>query len=112
MAVAFATLVTNADYGLGALALARSLRQTGSEAPLYVLAGPGADGLDALEALRIVPVLASPALPGTCAEIWRRLGLDGTPQDQRLPEAAAWGGYPGGLPVSKGPPLFPRLPAE
>jgi methionyl-tRNA synthetase len=32
--------------------------------------------------------------------------------DQRLPEAANWGGYPGGLPVPKGPPLFPRLPAE
>ena len=42
------------------------------------------------------------------AEIWRRLGLPGSPADQRLPEAAAWGGYPGGLPVEKGPPLFPR----
>jgi hypothetical protein len=26
-----------------------------------------------------------------------------------LPGAAAWGGYPGGLPVTKGAPLFPRL---
>jgi methionyl-tRNA synthetase len=63
---------------------------------------------DALEALRIVTVLASPAMPIATAEIWRRLGLPGTPADQRLPDAAAWGGYPGGLPVEKGPPLFPR----
>ena len=63
---------------------------------------------DALEALRIVTVLVSPAIPAASAEIWRRLGLPGSPADQRLPEAAAWGGYPGGLAVEKGPPLFPR----
>jgi methionyl-tRNA synthetase len=63
---------------------------------------------DALEALRIVAVLASPAVPQACAEVWRRLGLPGSPADQRLPGAAGWGGYPGGLPVEKGPPLFPR----
>jgi len=66
---------------------------------------------DALEVLRIVAVLASPAVPGAAAEIWHRLGLSGSPQDQRLPAAAAWGGYPGGLPVTKGRPLFPRLSA-
>jgi len=63
---------------------------------------------DALEALRIVAVLASPAVPNAARELWRRLGLDGAPDDQRLPEAARWGGYPGGLPVEKGDPLFPR----
>ncbi|MEA2703336.1 MAG: methionyl-tRNA synthetase, partial [Actinomycetota bacterium] len=63
---------------------------------------------DALEALRIVALLAWPAVPSSSTEIWRRLGLPGSPADQRLPEAAAWGGYPGGLPVEKGPPLFPR----
>jgi methionyl-tRNA synthetase len=63
---------------------------------------------NALEALRIVAVLATPAVPSTTAEIWRRLGLPGTPDEQRLPAAAAWGGYPGGLPVEKGPALFPR----
>ena len=64
---------------------------------------------DALEALRIVSVLASPAIPTTAQEAWRRIGLSGSVIDQRLPEAASWGGYPGGLPVTKGPPLFPRL---
>jgi methionyl-tRNA synthetase len=63
---------------------------------------------DALEVLRIVAVLASPALPTKCTEVWRRIGLSGSPAEQRLPEAAAWGGYPGGLPVEKGSPLFPR----
>jgi len=62
----------------------------------------------ALEALRIVAVLAFPAVPAASTEVWRRLGLAGSPADQRLPEAAAWGGYPGGLSVEKGKPLFPR----
>jgi methionyl-tRNA synthetase len=63
---------------------------------------------DALEALRIVAVLASPALPTTCQAVWERLGLPGAVVDQRLPEAATWGGYPGGATVVKGDGLFPR----
>ncbi|MCB1883870.1 MAG: glycosyltransferase family 8 protein [Geminicoccaceae bacterium] len=47
---AWVTLVTNADYGLGALALARSLKRVGSAYPLVVLATGGAGGLEALEA--------------------------------------------------------------
>jgi methionyl-tRNA synthetase len=72
--------------------------------------GPAVDAVlgAALEALRIVAVLACPAVPGAAAEVWRRLGLEGSPADQRLPAAAAWGGYPGGLAVEKGTPLFPR----
>jgi methionyl-tRNA synthetase len=72
--------------------------------------GPGVDAVmgDALEALRIVTVLASPALPAVAREIWRRLGLPGAPDQQRLPDAVRWGGYPGGLTVEKGDPLFPR----
>ncbi|MGH9138810.1 MAG: methionine--tRNA ligase [Acidimicrobiales bacterium] len=75
--------------------------------------GPDVDAVlgDALEVLRIVAVLASPAVPEACAEIWRRIGVSGAPEEQRLPDAAAWGGYPGGLPVEKGPSLFPRLTA-
>jgi len=73
--------------------------------------GPEVDGVmgDALEALRIVAVLASPAIPRSCAEIWRRIGLAGRPTDERVPGAVAWGGYPGGLPVERGAPLFPRI---
>ena len=61
------------------------------------------------EALRIVAILASPAIPASSAEIWRRIGLPGRPDEQRVPDAVAWGGYPGGLPVEKGTPLFPRI---
>ena len=67
---------------------------------------------DALEALRIVAVLAFPAMPQTCEEIWQRIGLIGTAASQRLPDSARWGGYPGNLPVVKGPPLFPRKQAD
>jgi methionyl-tRNA synthetase len=78
--------------------------------PWKLDAGPAVDAVlgDALEALRIVAVLASPAVPRACAEIWRRIGLTGSPLDERLPAAVTWGGYPGGLAVEKGEPLFPR----
>ncbi|HUJ64766.1 MAG TPA: class I tRNA ligase family protein, partial [Acidimicrobiales bacterium] len=73
--------------------------------------GPEVDAVlgDALEVLRIVAVLASPALSRASREIWRRIGLTGEPSEQRLPEAAIWGGYPGGLPVERSGPLFPRI---
>jgi methionyl-tRNA synthetase len=72
--------------------------------------GPAVDAVlgDALEVLRLVSLLVSPAMPSTASEIWRRIGLDGAPQDRRLPADAVWGGYPGGMAVEKGEPLFPR----
>jgi methionyl-tRNA synthetase len=73
--------------------------------------GPAVDAVmgDALEALRIVAVLASPAVPAASQAVWDRIGLAGRVEDQRLPAAAVWGQYPGGLPVVKGDPLFPRI---
>ncbi|MGH9189826.1 MAG: methionine--tRNA ligase [Acidimicrobiales bacterium] len=72
--------------------------------------GPSVDAVlgDALEALRIVTVLASPAMPSACAEVWRRIGLAGSPGDGPLGVAATWGGHPGSVRVEKGSPLFPR----
>ncbi len=65
---------------------------------------------DCLEVLRIVALLASPVIPRAAAELWSRLGLDGTPEDQRLPGAAAWGAVPtAGNALVKGAALFPRL---
>ncbi len=76
---------------------------------------PGADldGVmgDALEVLRIVAIMAHPAIPAACNAIWERIGLTGSPGDVRLPDAAKWGQYPGGLPVVKGEALFPRIKA-
>ena len=78
--------------------------------PWKTEAGPAVDAVmgDALEALRIVALLASPAVPATSQAVWARIGLPGLVADQRLPDAAAWGGYTGGLTVTKGDPLFPR----
>ena len=55
--------------------------------------GPAVDAVlgDALEALRIVAILSSPALSRAAQEIWRRLGLPGRVDDQRLPDGAAPG---------------------
>ncbi len=63
---------------------------------------------DALEALRIVVLLANPALPTTTQEIWRRIGLAGRITDCRIDTDARWGRYPAGASVEKGEPLFPR----
>jgi methionyl-tRNA synthetase len=75
--------------------------------------GPRLDAVlgDALEALRIVAILASPAIPATAQAIWERIGLPGSIGDQRVHADVAWGGYPGGLRVTKGPSLFPRITA-
>jgi methionyl-tRNA synthetase len=93
----------------------RLIRETNalleSNEPWKAEPGPDVDAVlgDALEALRIVAILASPAVPRTSEEVWRRIGLDGAAAGQRLPEAAVWGAYPGGLAVEKGAPLFPRI---
>jgi len=90
------------------------IRETNAELedkePWKAEPGPQVDAVlgSALESLRIVAVLASPAMPDTCAEIWRRIGLPGRPDGQHLPEALAWGGYGGGVAVEKGEALFPR----
>jgi len=90
------------------------IRATNSELesnePWKATPGPEVDAVlgSALEALRIVALLTWPAMPDTCAEIWRRLGLPGAPDECVLPADANWGGYPGGLEVEKGAALFPR----
>lgn len=59
---AYATLVTNDDYALGALTLARSLKTAGCAAPLIVMATSDVDGLDALETAgaSVLPVAQPP----------------------------------------------------
>ena len=63
---------------------------------------------DCLESLRIVALLASPLIPNAAGELWRRLGLAGRPEGERLPDAAAWGRLSPGATLDKGAPLFPR----
>jgi methionyl-tRNA synthetase len=86
-------------------------------APWKLDPGPVVDGVlgDALEVLRIVAVLISPVMGDSAAEIWRRLGLAGSPgaPGNAGPDGVLdWGGYPGGLSVEKGTPLFPRRAVE
>ncbi len=73
--------------------------------------GPDVDRVmgDSLEAIRIVTILASPAIPNAAQETWERIGMEGLVTDQRLPDACAWGGYPGGVALVSGDPLFPRM---
>ena len=63
---------------------------------------------DALEALRIVTLLAFPAIPDTAREIWRRIGMTTDVEQCRIPLDTEWGLYQAGSPVEKGTPLFPR----
>ena len=63
---------------------------------------------DALEALRIITLLAYCAIPDTAKEIWRRIGMTSNIEECRIPTDTAWGLYPPGSPVEKGDPLFPR----
>jgi methionyl-tRNA synthetase len=92
----------------------RLIRETNAELeatePWKAPPGPVVDGVlgSALEALRIVALLVAPAMPASAGELWRRLGLEGRPEDCRVPLDAAWGGYPGGRRVVRGGPLFPR----
>jgi methionyl-tRNA synthetase len=83
-------------------------------APWKLEPGPELDAVmgDALEAIRLVAILASPALPNVVEEIWRRIGLEGSPTAAPFDEVSAWGGYPGARPVRKGEPLFPRMKSD
>lgn len=71
---AYVTLVTNADYGRGALALARSLAQANAAHPLVVLATENAGYLDELasEGCRIVEI----SRPDLSAEFLARHSRD------------------------------------
>ena len=45
-------------------------------------------------------------------ELWRRIGMPGRPEHQRLPDAARWGQLVPGARLEKGAPLFPRRDVE
>jgi methionyl-tRNA synthetase len=64
---------------------------------------------EALEALRLIALLAAPVMPGAAERLWLQLGVPEALSAQRLPEAAAWGLLVPGTKTSKGEALFPRL---
>jgi len=65
---------------------------------------------DVVEAVRIAALLLLPVMPGSCAEILRRMGERRDPADLRLEADAAWSGF-GERVVLKADPLWPRLEA-
>jgi methionyl-tRNA synthetase len=85
-----------------------------THAPWKMQPGEAVDAVmgDALEAIRLVSILISPAMPGVADEIWRRLGLEGSPSAVPFTAAVEWGQYPGGLRVTKGESLFPRIQSD
>ena len=122
LAAAAVAAVEGATAGWDAVAPSRALESTWrliretnayleSREPWKLDPGPEVDAVlgDALEVLRIVTILASPALPRTAQEIWERIGLDGRVTDQRVPADVTWGAYPAGSLVIKGAPVFPRI---
>ncbi len=62
-----------------------------------------------VEAVRIAALLLWPAMPSSCAEIWRRMGAAGPIAESRLDRDAAWTG--GARRIVQGPALWPRLEA-
>ena len=83
-------------------------------APWKMEPGPELDAVmgDALESIRLVAILAAPAIPQVCAVIWRRIGLAGTPTDESFATSSQWGRYRATLPIEKGEPLFPRIKTD
>jgi methionyl-tRNA synthetase len=83
-------------------------------APWKMEPGPDVNDVmgNALEAIRLVAILASPAMPAICEEIWKRIGLSGSPTDRTFDESARWGLYSGGLTLARGIPLFPRIKSD
>jgi methionyl-tRNA synthetase len=65
-----------------------------------------------LESIRIAALLFAPVMPGTSAEVYRRLGLGNVAAEQDQTAAAAWGGLPANLQTTIGEPLFMRLDAK
>jgi len=69
----------------------------------------------AAEALRGVAVLHHAAMPKTAAALWRMIGAEtgiGDLAAQDVRSAGRWGQLPAGVTLTKGEPLFPRLPDE
>jgi methionyl-tRNA synthetase len=72
--------------------------------------------LDALlyelvEGLRWLSLLLFPYMPAKATEIWRQLGLTGTPE-LRWPDELVWGRLAAGTQTQPGEPLFPRIDAN
>jgi methionyl-tRNA synthetase len=62
----------------------------------------------AAESLRILVVLAHPALPQATAKIWLQLGQSGALGETRI-DQLAWGALRSGTAIGESAPIFPRV---
>ena len=92
-------IASETPYGVSALVLRHM--------PDVVVLDVRMPGLNGVQLAHVIAELELPR-PPTVA-LWSSLGLPGAPTDVRVPDGLAWGGYPGGLRVTKGAPLFPRI---
>ena len=65
-----------------------------------------------LESIRISAHLLAPFMPQTSVEVLRRMGATGELECDDLVAACEWGQLAGGVKVTKGDALFPRLAAK
>ena len=65
-----------------------------------------------LESIRISAHLLAPFMPQTSVEVLRRMGATGELDCDDLAAACEWGQLAGGVEVTKGDALFPRLAAK
>jgi methionyl-tRNA synthetase len=63
---------------------------------------------DLCEGLRFTSILLFPFMPAKAGEMWRQLGLTGTP-DVRWSEALQWGALAANTQTAPGEKLFPRI---
>jgi methionyl-tRNA synthetase len=63
---------------------------------------------EAVEALRIVVVLAHPAIPNATDRIWTQLGFSSKLENERI-DTLSWGQLEGGTRIERGEAVFPRV---
>ncbi len=61
------------------------------------------------DSLRLLAMLTEPIMPRAATELWGRLGLSGSVEDNVYSETARFGLFPSGTQVQVGDPLFPRI---
>lgn len=66
---------------------------------------------DLCAGLRLVALAAHPFMPAKAAEMWRQLGLGGSPEDGTWAATMRWDALEPGTQTAPGSPLFPRLEA-
>jgi methionyl-tRNA synthetase len=64
------------------------------------------------DALRLTALTLFPVVPAAARDLWRRLGIDGSPEERSFAEDGGWGLLPEGAKVEIGEPLFPRVEDE